>query len=304
MRLPPLIAVRFFEAAARHLSVRRAAAELHVTPGAVSQQVRKLEDFLGCALFERQARGLALTAAGRDYQVACGEALARIGQATSRLLAAHERRVVLVSCTPGFAAQWLVPRLQTFLQQAPLLDVHVSTTQRLVDLQAEGVQFAVRHGRGPYAGLQAERLLDDDLIAVCSPRLVAPRRTARLQDITGERLLHDGQRDDWRLWCQAQGLTGVQGVDAAQGVVFAHSNGAVEAALAGQGFALVRRTLVARELAARSLIGVQGDAALPTPLAYHLVYPPETLIDPALRQFRDWIVAQAAEPLDAPGALA
>ncbi len=292
MRLPPLVSVRFFEAAARHLSVRRAAAELHVTPGAMSQQVRKLEDFLGCALFERQARGLALTAAGRDYQAACGEALGRIGQATSRLLAAHERRVVLVSCTPGFAAQWLVPRLQTFLQTAPLLDVHVSTTQRLVDLQAEGVQFAVRHGCGPYPGLRSERLLDDDLIAVCSPRLVAPRRMARTHDITGERLLHDGQRDDWRLWCQARGLPGV---DCAQGVVFAHSNGAVEAALAGRGFALVRRALVARELAARSLVGVQGDDGLPTPLAYHLVYAPDTLIDPALRQFRDWIVAQAAE---------
>lgn len=292
MRLPPLIAVRFFEAAARHLSVRRAAAELHVTPGAVSQQVRKLEAFLGCALFERQARGLALTAAGHDYQAACGEALARIGQATSRLTAARERRVVLVSCTPGFAAQWLVPRLQGFLQQAPLLDVHVSTTNRLVQLQAEGVHFAVRHGRGPYAGLQSEVLLDDDLIPVCSPRLVAPRRMARRQDITGAALLHDGHRDDWRLWCQAQGLADV---DWTQGIVFAHSNGAVEAALAGRGFAMVRRALVVRELAARALIGVQGSGALATPLAYHLVYPAETLIDPALRQFRDWIVAQARD---------
>jgi len=292
MRLPPLIALRFFEATARHLSVRQAAVELHVTPGAVSQQVRKLEEFLGCALFDRQPRGLALTTAGRDYQAVCGEALARIGQATSRLMAATERRVILVSCTPGFAAQWLVPRLQGFLQRAPLLDVHVSTTNRLVNLQAEGVHFAVRHGRGPYAGLQSEVLVADDLIPVCSPRLVAPRRTARLQDITSARLLHDGQRGDWRLWCQAHG---VAGVDAEQGVVFAHSNGAVEAAVAGRGFALVRRALVARELAARELIGAGGVRALATPLAYHLVYPPETLIDPALRQFRDWMVAQAAD---------
>lgn len=295
MRLPPLIAVRFFEATARHRSVRQAAHELHVTPGAVSQQVRKLEDFLGCALFERQPRGLVLTEAGRDYQAACGEALARIGQATSRLMAT-ERRVVLVSCTPGFAAQWLVPRLQDFLQQAPQLDVHVSTTNRLVDLQAEGVHFAVRHGRGDYPGLHSEVLVADDLIPVCSPRLVAPRRTARLQDITGARLLHDGQRDDWRLWCEVHGAPAL---DCGQGVVFAHSNGAVEAAVAGRGFALVRRALVARELAARELIGVQGGrragGALATPLAYRLVYPPETLIDPVLRQFRDWIVAQVAE---------
>ena len=302
MRLPPLIAVRFFEATARHLSVRQAAHELHVTPGAVSQQVRKLESFLGAPLFDRQPRGLALTAAGREYQAACGEARARIGQATSRLLAATERRVLLVSCTPGFAAQWLVPRLQDFLQQAPLLDVHVSTTNRLVDLQAEGVHFAVRHGRGPYPGLQCEVLLADDLIPVCSPRLVAPRRTARLSDITSDRLLHDGQRGDWRLWCDTHdsghGVDGGHGalaVDWQQGVVFAHSNGAVEAAVAGRGFALVRRALVARELAARELIGVQGRGALSTPLAYHLVYPAETLIDPALRQFRDWMTAQAAQ---------
>ena len=300
MRLPSLIAVRFFEATARHLSVRQAAHELHVTPGAVSQQLRKLETFLGAALFERQPRGLALTAAGRDYQSACGEALARIGQATTRLMAASaERRVLLVSCTPGFAAQWLVPRLQDFMRRVPRLDVHVSTTNRVVDLQAEGVHFAVRHGRGPYPGLVAEVLLADDLIPVCSPRLVAPRRTARLQDITSERLLHDGQRGDWRLWCDTHGAgpggNGAHTVDWQQGIVFAHSNGAVEAAVAGRGFALVRRALVARELAARELIGVQGRSALATPLAYHLVYPAETLIDPALSAFRDWMVAQAAD---------
>ncbi|WP_429951566.1 LysR substrate-binding domain-containing protein [Comamonas sediminis] len=290
MRLPPLIAVRFFEATARHLSVRQAAHELHVTPGAVSQQVRKLEEFLGCALFERLPRGLALTPAGCDYQAVCGDALARIGHATERL-SAPTRRVVLVSCTPGFAVQWLVPRLQQFLQQAPELDVHVSTTHRAVDLPGEGVHFAVRHGLGRYPGLHAEVLLADDLIPVCSPRLVAPRRTARLADITGPQLLHDEHRDDWRLWCQAHRLPQV---DCEQGVVFAHSNGAIEAAVAGRGFALVRRGLVARELATRALIGVP-TGALSTPLAYHLVYPPETLIDPALRRFRAWIVAQGAE---------
>lgn len=295
MRLPPLIAVRFFEATARHLSVREAARELHVTPGAVSQQVRRLEAFLGCALFERLPRGLALTPAGADYQAACGEALARIGHATARL-APGARRVVLVSCTPGFAAQWLVPRLQGFLQQAPELDVHVNSTNRAVDLAGEGVHFAVRHGLGRYPGLRAEVLLADDLIPVCSPRLVAPRKLARVGDITGPALLHDEHRGDWRLWCEAHG---VAGVDCDQGVVFAQSNGAIEATVAGRGFALVRRALVARELATRALIGVR-TAPLTTPLAYHLVYPPETLIDPTLRRFRDWIVAQGAEDQGAP----
>lgn len=287
MKLPPLIAVRFFEATARHHSVREAARELNVTPGAVSQQVRRLESFLGCALFERLPRGLALTPAGMDYQAACGEALARIGHATARL-AAGARRVVRVSCTPDFAAQWLVPRLQHFLQQAPELDVHVNSTHRAVDLLAEDMHFAVRHGLGPYPGLHAEWLLDDDLIPVCSPRLVAPRLWAGPHDITGLRLLHDGHRDDWRMWCQAQGLVRVE---CAQGVVLAGTNGAIEAALAGQGFALVKRPLVARELATRALVGLQAPA-VQTPLGYRLVYRPEALIDPALRRFRDWVVGE------------
>lgn len=290
MKLPPLIAVRFFEATARHRSVREAARELHVTPGAVSQQVRRLEDFLGCALFERLPRGLALTPAGMDYQAACGEALARIGHATARL-AAGARRVVRVSCTPDFAARWLVPRLQLFLQHAPELDVHVNSTHRAVDLLAEDMHFAVRHGIGPYPGLHAEWLLDDDLVPVCSPRLVAPRLWAQLADITGPRLLHDGQRDDWRLWCHTQGLARV---DSGQGVVFAGASGAVEAALAGQGFALVTRTKVARALATRALVGLQAPRVA-APLGYRLVYRPEALIDPALRRFRDWVVDEGAQ---------
>ncbi len=290
MKLPPLIAVRFFEATARHRSVREAARELHVTPGAVSQQVRRLESFLGCALFERLPRGLALTPAGLDYQAACGEALATIGHATARL-AAGARRVVRVSCTPSFAAQWLVPRLQHFLQQAPALDVHVNSTYRKVDLLAEDMHFAVRHGLGHYPGLQAEWLLGDDLVPVCSPRLVAPREAARMEDLAGPLLLHDEFRDDWRLWCQAQGLGGV---DCGQGVVFDGTHGAIEAAVAGRGFALVRRALVARELATRALVGVQAPPAQ-APLAYRLVYRPEALIDPALRRFRAWIVAEGAE---------
>ncbi len=289
MRLPPLASVRFFEAAARHLSVRAAAAELHVTPGAVSQQLRRLEDFLGCALFERLPRGLALTPAGRDYLAACAEALALVGHATARLQALGQRRVVRLSCTAGFAVQWLVPRLEDFSRVAPDVDVHVSTTDRVVDLASEDIHFAVRHGLGVAPGLQAEVLVADDLVPVCSPRLIAPRRVPRIADITGARLLHDGHRGDWRLWCEANGALGV---DCNQGVVFTHSNGTIEAALAGRGFALARQGFVAGEIAARMLVAVPS-AALATPLAYRLVHRPEVLVDPALRAFRDWIMEQA-----------
>ncbi|UGA37362.1 LysR substrate-binding domain-containing protein [Chromobacterium haemolyticum] len=199
MPKPPLDSLRFFEAAARRLSVKQAAEELHVTPGAVSQQLRKLESFLGQPLFERRARGLALNAAGRDYLDACRQALDLIDHATARLTGA--RRVILLSCTPSFGAQWLLPRLQGFMREHPHIDVHVSTGNRVVDLASENIHFAVRHGLGDYPGLNACKLLDDELTPVCAPTL-----PARLDALSGEQLLHDEHRGDWRLWSRAAGL--------------------------------------------------------------------------------------------------
>lgn len=289
MHLPPLSTVRSFEATARHGSAARAAEELHVTPGAISQQLRKLEDFVGQRLFERQARGLVLTDAGRVLLAGCQEALAALQRATAQLR--HQRQVLLVSCTPVFAAQWLVPRLQDFLQSAPEVDVHVSTTARLVDLAAEGVHFAVRHGLGRYAGLQARRLLDDDLQPVCSPLWVAYRPTAQATDITAAGLLHDGQRDDWQLWARAAGRPQL---DTSQGIVFVDSNAAIEAALAGRGVALARRSMVVNELEQGRLLALQVPP-LVTPLAYYLVFREPTLAQPAARRFHDWLLAQAAQ---------
>lgn len=288
MHLPPLSTVRSFEATARHGSAARAAEELHVTPGAISQQLRKLEDFVGQRLFERQARGLVLTDAGRVLLAGCQEALAALQRATAQLR--HQRQVLLVSCTPVFAAQWLVPRLQDFLQSAPEVDVHVSTTARLVDLAAEGVHFAVRHGLGRYAGLQARRLLDDELQPVCSPLWVAHRPTAQAADITAAGLLHDGQRDDWQLWARAAGRPQL---DTSQGIVFVDSNAAIEAALAGRGVALARRSMVVNELEQGRLLALQVPP-LVTPLAYYLVFREPTLAQPAARRFHDWLLAQAA----------
>lgn len=288
MHLPPLSTVRSFEATARHGSAARAAEELHVTPGAISQQLRKLEDFVGQRLFERQARGLVLTDAGRVLLAGCQEALAALQRATAQLR--HQRQVLLVSCTPVFAAQWLVPRLQDFLQSDPEVDVHVSTTARLVDLAAEGVHFAVRHGLGRYAGLQARRLLDDDLQPVCSPLWVAHRPTAQAADITAAGLLHDGQRDDWQLWARAAGRPQL---DTSQGIVFVDSNAAIEAALAGRGVALARRSMVVTELEQGRLLALQVPP-LVTPLAYYLVFREPTLAQPAARRFHDWLLAQAA----------
>lgn len=289
MRLPPLSTVRPFEAAARHLSVTRAAAELHVTPGAVSQQLRNLEAFLGCALFERQPRGLALTPAGASYREACQSALATLGRATDRLLAS-ESTVVVISCTSTFAMQWLLPRLPSWQAGQPGFELRISTSNRLVDLHRESVHFAVRHGLGDYPGLQADRLLDDELVPVCAPRLLAPRKTAGARDLRGPLLLHDEHREDWRMWLAAAQR---EDVDWREGPVFTDSNGAVEAALSAKGFALVRRSLVAAELADGRLLLLKAPA-LQRPIAYHLVYRTETLVDAPCRAFHAWLLAQCA----------
>lgn len=290
MKLPPLDSLRFFEATARRLSVRVAAQELNVTAGAVSQQVRKLENHLGRSLFDRLPRGLALTSAGDEYYAACQEALAVIARATVKAKI-DAQQIVLVSCTPSFASQWLVPRLQDFMRLQPRVDVHVSTTNRIVDLLSEGVHFAVRHGHGSYPGLQSEVLVDDDLVAVCSPRLIAPRRVATAKDVQAATLLHDEHRGDWRLWLESAGMDPLQ---AERGVVLVDSNAAIESALAGNGIALVRQPLARREIDARRLVIVKAPP-LRTRIAYHLVYRHELVDDPQLRSFRDWVVAKAGE---------
>lgn len=289
MLVPPLVSIRFFEATARLLSVKLAAEELHVTPGAVTQQVHKLEAFLGQALFERRRRGLTLTKVGCEYLAACQEALTLIGRATAKF-SLNRRQVISLTCTSAFASQWLVPRLQNFMRSSREADVHVSTTNRAVDLARESFHFAVRHGLGNYPGLQSELLLADDLIAVCSPRLIAPRESATMADIRSARLLHDEHRGDWRLWCES---AGIRHIDTSDGIVFIDSNAAIEAALAGTGFALVRRALVQSELSSHRLLVIEAPS-LRAPLAYHLVYRNKALNDPVLRMFRDWLLAQAS----------
>ena len=290
MKLPPLESLRFFEATARRLSVRLAAQELNVTAGAVSQQVRKLENYLGRSLFDRLPRGLALTSAGDEYYTACQEALSVIARATGKAKI-DAQRILLVSCTPSFASQWLVPRLQDFMRSHPKVDVHVSTTNRMVDMLSEGVHFAVRHGHGSYPGLQSDVLVDDDLVAVCSPRLIAPRRVATAKDVEAANLLHDEHRGDWRLWLESAGMDPLQ---AERGVVLVDSNAAIECALAGNGIALVRQPLARREIDARRLVIVKAPP-LRTRVAYHLVYRREVVDEPRLRSFRDWLVAKAGE---------
>ncbi|MBJ3816123.1 transcriptional regulator GcvA [Shimwellia pseudoproteus] len=290
MKLPPLHAVMCFESVARHLSIKLAAEELCVTASAVSQQIAKLEDMLSTRLFVRATRRLALTTEGQLYLGAIRPALLQIAAATQRLTDTTGQQRLTLSCTSGFAMQWLLPRLPDCERACPALEIQISTTNRRVDLLSEGIDFAVRHGSGQYPGLIAECLLNDNLQPVCSPRLISPRQPILSpQDVAHYPLLHDEHRQDWSLWFSA---CGIANADSARGPVFTDSNGVLDAALAGKGIALMRQALVARELQQGLLVSPLGKT-LAAPLAYYLVYDPSAMLRKAGRCFRDWITAAA-----------
>jgi LysR family glycine cleavage system transcriptional activator len=287
--LPSLASLRAFEATARHLSVTKAAQELNVTPGAVSLQVRELEQTLGVTMFERRPRQLVLTEDGSTYFATLRRAFRMMREATEELTARKRAPVLTVSCTPTFAAQWLVPRIGAFELQVPGIDVRISTTNRLTDFNSDGVDIAIRHGLGRYDGLVSERLIDDDPVPVLHPALRARNPLDMPGDLAAHVLLHDVHRQDWRLWLDA---AGADGVDAGRGPVFVNSNGAIEAAKAGDGVALVRLSLVTRELA-EGVLEAPFPEGVMTGLAYHLVYPPAALDRPPVTAFRAWIIEQA-----------
>lgn len=244
-RLPPLNAVRAFESAGRHESFKRAADELNVTASAISQQVQILEDFLGTMLFERHPRGLRLTGHGRAYLAAASGALGQLGDATARVRAPDRNKVFTVSTTASFATQWLVPRLWSFTQRNPEVDVRVSATDRRVDLATEDVDLAIRHGRGDYQGVRTELLIEEYMIPVCSPMLVRGRHPLNVpSDLRHHTLLHmdamalDGMLADWGVWLAA---AGVSDIDTKRGPRFSEKYLTIQEAVAGRGVTLRRR---------------------------------------------------------------
>jgi LysR family transcriptional regulator, glycine cleavage system transcriptional activator len=284
--LPPLNALRAFEASARLGSMQRAADELNVTPSAVSQQVQNLEQWVGFPLLDRRARQVQANAEGRAYLAGVSAAFDQIAAATEELSARRVPRSICITCTPGFAVQWLVPRLQQFQDLHPDIDVRIDASTRLLDLKVEQVDLAVRHGNGRYPGLVAEKLIDDDLVPVASPRLIAGKgRVEKPADLLHHRLLHIETRDDWRLWFAGQGIE----IDWKRGPLLVDTAIGVQAAVAGKGIILARRSLIGEELAAGRLVAPLPQG-LPKGIAYHLVYLPENMAQPAVRAFRAWLL--------------
>lgn len=249
--LPPLNALRAFEASARHLNFRIAAQELNVTQGAVAQHIRGLEADLGTKLFERLPRGLALTDEGRAYVPNIRRAFELISEAT--LLLRPEPARLTISVTPSFATKWLIPRLQDFVEHNPLVDLRVLATESLSSFQADGVDIAVRQGSPPFgAGLIFELLFPQQIIAVCSPALLpAGTATMAAAEIQHHVLLHDAHN----LWPEfMEQAVGLKMTTELKRMRFNQTSLAIDAAIAGQGIALASRFLVAADLAAGRLV--------------------------------------------------
>ncbi|HZD26506.1 MAG TPA: transcriptional regulator GcvA [Alphaproteobacteria bacterium] len=306
-RLPPLNGLRAFEAAARHLSISEAAGELHVTPAAVSQQIKGLEDFMGLKLFRRMNRALALTEAGRLLLPGLSDGLDRINDAVARVRKAQEGGPLNLNTSPSFASKWLIPRLDDFQRRHPDIEVRITASMELTDFRRDDADCAVRFGAGKYEGLEAVWLMGEEVFPVCSPRLLeGPQALTALDRLTHHRLIHDGTPNlddmtpDWKMWLQA---AGVDNIDPKHGLTITPWTMVVQAAIEGQGVALGRRNLVSADLAAGRLVR-PFDLGLPIPFSHWLVYPPEALRRRKVKAFHDWIVeATQDERMAAEGAL-
>lgn len=292
-RLPPLNALKTFEAAARHESFTRAAEELCVTQGAVSQQVKALEAELGFRLFNREHQKLAITESGRQYHAVVRDALDRLAFGTERLVQRQTSGVLTVSTSPDFAAKWLVHRLSRFAESHRGVDLRVSATMHHVDFTKEDVDVAVRHGDGRWVGLDAVQLSDEEqLFPVCSPRLFArPGRRAKPSNLLKFPLLHLDSREDWSKWLEAAGIPDAK---ARHGPVLNRASMLIDAAVDGQGVALARTSLAAWDLINKRLVRPFA-VSLPLSKTYWIVCPTATSALPKIATFRDWLMAEAAD---------
>ena len=290
-RLPPLNALKAFEAAARSESFTRAAQELSVTQGAVSHQVKALEATLGIKLFNRERQRLVMTESGRDYLAVVRDAFDQIAAGTERLMQRQSSGVLTVSTSPDFAAKWLVNRLGRFAESHPEIDLRVSAAAHQVDFAREDVDVAVRHGDGKWLGLEVVRLCSERLFPVCSPKLVAGRnRITAASDLLKFPLL---RLDDWKTWTKWFAAAGVVG-PVAHGPVLNRASMLIDAAVDGQGIALARTALAAWDLINGRLVR-PIDVSLKMPNTYWIVCPKATSSVPKIATFRNWLLAEAAE---------
>jgi LysR family glycine cleavage system transcriptional activator len=289
-RLPALTALRAFEAAGRVLSFTRAADELNVTQAAVSHQIKTLEDQLGVALFKRVHRGLLLTDAGQALLQPMTRAFDIMAEAVDDLNTRRRSDQINLSTLDSLAASWLLPRLLRFRLSHPDVDIRVSTSERLIDLAADGFDLGIRYGPGTWPRVDAVRLMTEEMFPVCAPALLngdAPLRTPA--DLAHVTLLHDDMTEDWTMWLDA---AGVSDIDVTRGLAFTHSNLVTQAAKDGAGVALGRSVLVQEDLDAGRLVQ-PFDLRLPAFHAYWIVTPKGATPRKEVRAFIDWLMEEA-----------
>ncbi|WP_371325308.1 LysR substrate-binding domain-containing protein [Dechloromonas sp. ZY10] len=299
-RLPPLSTLRTFLVAATRLNFRQAASDLHVTPAAVSQQIRSLEDYLGCSLFERSPRSLRLTPAGMALLPGIRDGFACFAEALAQLPAVRPEGTLHVGAPAAFASRWLVPHLGEFNRRHPEITLHLGSAPDYVDatvipqpLIPDAVDVLIRYGHGHYPGQASLRLQTGDYLAVCAPALWRPELPFAAW-LARQTLLHDAsiplpeQRPNWGEWCR---LAGLDGINCRQGPSFSNAVLVHEAALAGQGVALMQRAHITDDLADGRL-QICHRQALPSAYAYYLLLrQPAT---PAAKVFADWLQARCA----------
>jgi len=307
-RLPPLNALRVFEAAARHLSFKEAAAELHITQAAVSHQVKSLEEYLGVKLFRRSARGVQLTDAARACLPKLREGFDALAAAVETIRSRGEESELVITAPPVFTARWLMPRLAGFSKREPKIELHVFASSKMVDagaldssalvgdldLRMESSAVQIHLGAGSYPGHRADRLFGVSIVAVASPELEPALKSA--EDLKDQTLLHDDAMEivaggnAWRKWLEAAGVA--DRVDADRGPHFSSNILSLEAASQKLGVALALRPLVNADIASGRLVA-PFDVEVKPGSAYYLVCPEVIADRPAVAAFRKWLLEQA-----------
>ena len=295
-RIYPLNSLRAFEASARHLSFVKAADELFVTPAAISQQVKLLEEYLGLQLFRRLPRGLLLGEAGQILLSELREVFLRLDKAMERVLESDSRGALTISVAPMFAAKWLVPRLQKFDTLFPDIDVRISSSLGVVDFQRDNFDIAIRLGHGKYPGLRSIKLFDESISPMCSPRLLEGKNALHdPEDLRHHVLLHDDSlgfdtaAPNWDKWLKA---VGARQIDTSRGPHFSQPDHALQAAIDGAGVVLGWQYLAADDLAVGRLVK-PFRLVLPLEAAFYLVFPEAYADRPKVVAFRDWLIEES-----------
>lgn len=286
-KLPPLQTLRAFEATARRLSMTLAAEELHLTHGAVSRQIKALEEHLGAMLFRRLVRKIELTEAGASLFSAVTRVLSELAREAESIRRSHDTTRLVVSAGVSFASKWLTPRLHKLMDRYPDFDLHLEVTDAPVDFSTGHVDVALRYGTGNYPMATAERIMNETVFPVCAPEyLVRVGALPSARDLAKCQLIHEiGMTTTWERWFAMMDLP----YPRMRGPGFSHGSMSIEAAIRGEGVALGRSVLVAEDLAQGRLVAPFQRAKLEVEWGYDLVYRTGNQDHPKVRAFRSWI---------------